>query len=260
MATRSRRPSLLAIVGPTASGKSDLAMKVALEFDGEIISADSRMIYKAMDIGTAKPSRADQSKVPHHLLDVVKPGQKFSAASFKAMANSAIKTIHKSHRLPILAGGSGLYIDAVLYDYGFRQNTAADPANPRHREKESYPKDKKMIADVCVVGLLPPDEMLKARISKRAQHIFNLGVLAETESLIKQFGRERLLETAGIIYPICISVLDRQLSEVQAMEQFITADWQYARRQKTWFKRNPHITWFEDSNAAYKYICSQLNK
>src|SRR6266496_2898548 len=112
-------PPLVVIVGATASGKSALAMEVARQWDGEIIAADSRTVYKGMDIGTAKPTAEDQAHVRHHLLDIRNPDEHFSAAEFKQLAETAIKNISGRGKLPILVGGPGLYVHAILYDYQF---------------------------------------------------------------------------------------------------------------------------------------------
>ena len=116
---------LIVIAGPTASGKSGVAIEIAEQYGGEIIAADSRTIFKGMDIGTAKPSKADQARVPHWGLDIVTPGEAFSAADFKAYAVQKIAEIRSRGHLPILVGGTGLYIDAVIFDYEF--GPAADP-------------------------------------------------------------------------------------------------------------------------------------
>ena len=108
---------LIVIVGPTASGKSALSLRIAQQFDGEIICADSRTIYTGMDIGTAKPSKADQALVRNWLLDQVEPGKPYSVAEFQAAAKAAVEDIRSRGKLPILVGGSGLYIDAFIYDY-----------------------------------------------------------------------------------------------------------------------------------------------
>src|SRR4051794_8421565 len=105
-----KKPPLVCVVGETGAGKSALAIKLARRFSGEIIAADSRTVYKGMDIGTAKPSPEDRVAVPHHLLDIVYPDEKFTAADFKRLANAAIKDIAGRGKLPIMAGGSGLYI------------------------------------------------------------------------------------------------------------------------------------------------------
>src|SRR4051812_22066904 len=119
MASTQQKPELLVIVGPTASGKSELALKVAQEFRGEIIAADSRTIYKGMDIGTAKPTKEEQQLAPHWGLDLVEPGQTFSVYQFKKYTEERIEEIKKRNKLPILVGGSGLYIDGILFGFEF---------------------------------------------------------------------------------------------------------------------------------------------
>src|SRR5581483_7146764 len=119
MASTASRPELLVIVGETASGKSELALKVAKAYRGEIISADSWTVYRGFDIGTGKPTITQQKAVKHHLIDVRQPTDGFNAPMFKKMAEAALKNIHKKGKLPILVGGTGLYIDSVLYDFGF---------------------------------------------------------------------------------------------------------------------------------------------
>src|SRR4051812_49125553 len=118
---------LVVVVGETAAGKSALALRIAQKFNGEIVSADSRTVYKGMDIATAKPTAAEMAAVPHHLIDVVDPDEPFTAADFKKRAVKAIDDITNRGKLPILVGGTGLYIDSVLYDYNFRY-PAASPA------------------------------------------------------------------------------------------------------------------------------------
>src|SRR5579859_3941326 len=114
-----KNPPLLAVVGPTASGKSSLALRLAQQFDGEIICADSWTVRRELNIGTAKPTAAERAAVRHHLLDIVSPDEDFTAAVFKRLANAAITDISARGKLPILVGGTGLYVDGVLYDYGF---------------------------------------------------------------------------------------------------------------------------------------------
>ena len=111
---------LLVILGQTASGKSQRAIQIAKQFNGEIICADSRTVYQGLDIGTAKPTQQDRIQVRHHLLDIIKPSQDFNVSDFKRLADEAIADILRRGKLPILVGGSGLYIDAVIYNYQFR--------------------------------------------------------------------------------------------------------------------------------------------
>lgn len=253
MAATAPKPELVVIVGPTASGKSELAIRLAQEFNGEIIAADSRTIYKGMDVGTAKPPLKDQQAVPHWGLDLLEPGKKFSAAQFMAYAGEKIKDIQNRGKLPILVGGSGLYINSVLFGYEFSPADAErDPQNPRHRKKTGKPADNKLRPNTLVIGIVPPDEVIKKRIAKRAETMFDKGIIEETRRLLQKFGKEVLTGTAGIVYLIVIRLLDGEIDHQQAIEEFKTADWQYARRQKTWFKRNRYINWFNSPEAAYK--------
>src|SRR3990167_2243220 len=119
MAAAAQRPKLVTVVGQTASGKTALVLQIAKEFNGEVIAADSWTVYKGFNIGTAKPSKLDQKEVKHHLLDIRETRQGFNAPLFKKLAEAAIRDIQGRGKLPILVGGTGLYIDSVLLDYGF---------------------------------------------------------------------------------------------------------------------------------------------
>jgi len=292
MATTAQRPKLVVIVGPTASGKSELAIRVAKNFDGEIICADSRTVYKGMDLGTAKPLKSDQKMVSHWGLDLVKPGERFTAARFKKYAQQKAKDIQARGKLPILVGGTGLYIDSVIFDFGFRSDadltkrkkleslnieTLQDfiremslpmPFNFKNRRhlirtietkgQTSYRKNR-LPARVILIGIMPPDKVLKTRINQRAQEIFVAGAVTETKKLVRKYSQEALIATGGIVYKICLDILAGKITETKAIEEFKKADWQYARRQKTWFKRNKFIHWFNNQQQSYSYIKSRLN-
>ena len=132
---------LVVIVGPTASGKSALAISLAEKFGGEIICADSRTVYKGMDIGTAKPTVDEQARVPHWGLDLVEPGERFSAAKFKRYAIAKIDEIHSRGNIPFLVGGTGLYIDGILFDYEFGSDFNAE----LRKKLESLSLDRKSV-------------------------------------------------------------------------------------------------------------------
>jgi tRNA dimethylallyltransferase len=260
MAADKTRPELIAIVGPTASGKSKLAIRIAKEFNGEIIAADSRTIYKGMDVGTAKPASVDQEEIPHWGLDLVEPGQRYSAYDFQKYANDKIKRIRRRGKLPVLVGGTGLYIDSVLFDFKFSPaGSERDPRNPRHLKKTGKPADVQIRPGVLLVGLMPPDDTLRDNIARRAEDMFDQGVIDETRRLLQAYGEQALAGTAGIIYRIILQLIKGQISAEEALERFKYADWQYARRQKTWFKRNPHIQWFGSAEVAYKFITQKMN-
>lgn len=265
---------LLVIVGPTASGKSDLAMRIAKEYNGELICADSRTVYKGMDIGTAKPSLQDQKAVRHHLLDVVEPGQAFTAADFKHLALQAIADITDRDKLPIIVGGTGLYIDAVLFDYQFgtladkskrreleflsidelqnicRDNNIEIPINSRNKrhliraiELGGLPKRQTVMRpNTLVVGISTNREVLRSRIEKRAHSMVAEGITDEIKRLGEIYGWDSEAMT-GNIYRIFKGFIEGVKSESEALEEFVRSDMSLAKRQMTWFKRNPHIVW-----------------
>lgn len=285
-ATRNQ-PALLVIVGPTASGKSDLAMKIARKFDGEIICADSRTIYKGMNIGTAKPGIKDRKSISHWGLDLLEPGQKYSAAKFRAYAEDAIADIQSRGKLPILVGGTGLYIDAVLFQYSFVASRSRsvfgllpnsvlrtiikqrgwkmpeNSTNRRHllatirRKGEGGSRSKIPPPGTLILGVAPNDEVLRRRIARRAEAMFDMGIINETRDLMQTYGQKALAGTAGIVYGIVVSQLRSEITQDQAVQLFKNADWQYARRQKTWFRRNPYINWFSSSSAAFEWLKKQ---
>lgn len=270
----SQVPPLIVIVGPTASGKSRLGMAVARRFNGEIICADSRTIYKGMDIGTAKPTQEERQEIKHHLLDIVSPDQYFSAAEFKKLANQAIPRIVRAGRLPIMVGGSGLYIDSVLFDYQFAP--AAHPATRAYLEKLTteelqrlclnkqiplpenaknrrhlirtietggfLPKKHSMRPNTLVVGLAVDKAALFKNVTDRAEQMVRNGVLDEMRLLGRQYGWNSEAMT-GNIYRAFRGVLQGQDDLSIAKGKFIRADWLLAKRQLTWFKRNPRIKW-----------------
>ena len=289
---RTANYDLLVIVGPTASGKSALAMRIAEELGGEIICADSRTVYRGMDIGTAKPTKEEQAKVKHWGLDLVQLNQRFTVADFKKYAEDAIEDIQNRGKLPILVGGTGLYIDAVLFNFSFRRgNKISDrliysqktieelqaiikekgypmPENKQNKRHlirtietkgQTGTKKEALQKNLILIGILPPNEVLKQRISKRAEKIFTRGVLVETESLLDKYGEEAVTRTGGIVYKICQDLLNGRGNYPEAIERSMKEDWQYARRQKTWFKRNKLIHWFDSPEKAYKYIKRRLN-
>jgi len=280
MATRPNAP-LIVIAGPTASGKSALAIELAQRFDGEIICADSRTIYKYMDIGTAKPSLAEQALVPHWGLDLVEPGEPFSAADFKHFAEQKIDEIRARGHAPFLVGGTGLYIDAIIFDYQFGQ-----PANLKRRaelekmsleELQKYciennvnvPENDKnkryliraieqlginttrrdtTIDDAIVVGIATDKDLLRKQIEARAEHLFETGMVEEAIMLGKKYGWESEAMT-GNIYKLVKQFLDGKLTENELKEKNRTADWRLAKRQITWLKRNKFIHWLSLNDA-----------
>jgi len=283
---------LVAIVGPTASGKSVVAMELAQKFDGEIVCADARTIYKGMDIGTAKPSVQDQQKVRHHLLDIVTLDQRFTAAEFQRLAKQAIADINARGKLPILVGGTGLYVDSVLFDFDFRPT--ADPAlrqelenlsveelqrritdmglelpnnshNPRHlirtiETNGAISSRKGLPASVLMIGLEVSEEELKDRIQSRTQNMLAAGLKQEVETLAKTYGWEAP-GISAIGYKEWRALLENNSAdEAEVTAEINRNSWQYARRQKTWFKRNKSIQWLSDPSKAVDIATTFLNK
>lgn len=265
---------LVVIAGPTASGKSALALVVAKKYGGELICADSRTVYKGLDIGTAKPTPAQQKEVPHHLLDVVDPGEPFTAADFKRLALGAIDDISARGKLPIMVGGTGLYIDSVIFNYKF--GTPADPVmraklqamsidelqqrclddgislptnekNKRHLVRAielggMAEPHQALRPNTLVVALTTDRDTLRSRVMLRAQQMVKDGVLREVANVGEQYewAGEAL---TGNIYRILKPVVKGELSLEDGLKQFVTSDMQLAKRQVTWLRRNPNVIW-----------------
>lgn len=290
MAAGARANQLIVIVGPTASGKSEAAMRVALKHGGEIICADSRTVYKGLDIGTAKPSQADRQIVPHHVLDVVQPDEAFSAAKFQRLANKAIDDIKARGKLPMLVGGTGLFVDSVLFNYGFgppadperraqleamnigelhnycKENNIELPSNTHNKrhlvrvieqQGVNQKRNRLMRQDAYVVGIAPGREILQKRIQQRAEVLFASGVVDEATNAAKTFGWDAP-GLNGNIYPIIRRLVEGELSRPEAIAHFAKADWQLARRQMTWFRRNKSIQWCESPQEAEQLIDKHL--
>ena len=279
---------LVVIAGPTASGKTSLAIRLAKQYNGEIICADSRTIYRDMDIGTAKPTMAEREAVPHWGLDLVSPGETFSAAQFKEYALQKISEIRSRGRLPFLVGGTGLYIDAVIFDFQFgappdptlrhelEKRTVAElqyycsihniklpenNKNKRHLIRAIEQKNKNnryefMIRDnSIVVGIATNKEILRTRIMFRSEQLFLNNVVDEAVLLARKYGWDNEAMT-GNVYPLVREFLNKNITESELKRQFVVADWRLAKRQMTWLRRNPFIMWATLDSA--EHYLSQL--
>lgn len=272
---------LIVIGGPTASGKTTLAIELAEEFGGEIICADSRTVYKGMDIGTAKPTREERERVPHWGLDLVEPHERFTAADFKRYAEQKISEIRARGKVPFLVGGTGLYIDAVLFDYQF----GAQPDETRRQELEklsvqalyeycvknniSLPENdqnkryliraieqksintkrrKSPISKSIIVGIATDSTVLRTRIENRAEQLFENGVVNEAIKLGEKYGWDNEAMT-GNIYPLIHSYQLGEASLDEIKDKFTTLDWRLAKRQLTWLRRNEYIKWLPLTEA-----------
>lgn len=282
---------LVVIVGPTASGKTSLAIDLAKSFNGEIICADSRSIYKGMDIGTAKINSTEMNGVAHWGLDLVEPGDRFTAFDFKEYANEMIRDIRSRGKVPFLVGGTGLYIDAVIFDYKF--NTVVDvdkrttlemmsveelnkycrksniklPENYKNKrylissiERKGCPVSQKTepVEDAIIVGLTTSKDELIARIESRVEQMLKNGVIEEAISLGIKYGwdNEALKSNAYRV----VNLYNRGLITFDEIKsKNITLDWRLAKKQMTWLRRNRFIKWLSIEQSK-KYISSRLAK
>lgn len=257
------KQTLVVIVGETASGKTAVAIELAERLDGEIICADSRTIYKGMDLGTAKPSSDERKRVVHHMLDVAEVDERFTVVDFKRMADALINDISARGKLPILVGGSGLYVDAVIYDYRFadmEEGARRDPINPRHLIKDdSRPKQQILRYDTVLIGLSLDREALKQKITDRVNTMVESGLVREVEELGKRYGWEApALQAPG--YKAFREYIQDALTIDEAKQKFIKSDIDLAKRQRTWFKRNKSIHWVDDPRKAVEIATTLLSK
>jgi len=275
---------VVVIVGTNASGKSGLAVTLAKKYNGEVISADSRQVYRGLDIATGKITPEEMQNVPHHLLDVVEVHTRYSAADFVRDAQDAIADIVARGKLPIIAGGTGFYIDALLYDILphvqpddalrleleqrevsdlFNELLALNPqrAHDLHNKNEHTLKRRIIRAievaragsnkkvsptpryDVLWLGILRDKEELVARIEKRTDERLANGMIEEAKRLVERgVSYERLVEL-GLEYKHLADYMRGDITLHELRERIIVSDRQYAKRQRTWFKKNKHIHW-----------------
>ncbi len=277
MATQSleRELPLIVIAGPTASGKTALAVRLAERFGGEIICADSRTIYTGMDIGTAKPTCDERANVPHWGLDLVEPGGRFTVADFKAYAEQKIAEIRERGNVPFLVGGTGLYIDAIVFDFAFageanevlreqleqmnvqelqkycENNNIKLPENDHNkryliraieRKNVTVKRRETPIDNTIVVGITTNRETLRTRIALRSEQLFANNVVEEATILGKKYSWDSEAMT-GNVYPLVRKYIAGELDETGLRREFEISDWRLAKRQMTWLRRNPYIMW-----------------
>ena len=280
---------LIVIVGPTASGKTSLAINLAEIYGGEIICADSRTVYKDMDIGTAKPSYEDCQRVPHWGIDLVYPYEYFSAAEFKQYSLKKIEDIRSRNKIPFLVGGTGLYIDAIVFDYKFgnksdvkkrtllekltieelweycSKNNIELPDNYNNKryvirciEQGGINNSRKVEINnnIIVVGISTDRDNLRKRIKDRIEQFFDNNVVEEARILGKIYGWDNRA-MSGNIYPILHKYIDNKINIEEAKAEIFYRDWHLAKRQMTWFRRNKNIEWLE-LNQVPSYIYSRM--
>jgi tRNA dimethylallyltransferase len=283
------KQKLIAIVGPTATGKSDLAVMLAKELNGEVISADSAQIYQGLDIGSAKITETEKQGIRHHLLDIVGPETDYNIGLFQNDAKAAIAKISANNKLPILCGGSGLYINSVINNAYQLEDI---PANPQKRKEllalevekgEGYlyklltknfpiraakihPHDYQRILralemkedlvlstksewespyDLSIYGLTMDRKTLYQRIEKRVDQMFQNGLVEEVRSLLQTGYKKDGNAMSALGYKEIILYLNGDCNLEYAKELLKKNTRHFAKRQNTWFKRDPRITWFD---------------
>lgn len=283
---------LIVIVGETASGKSALAMDLAQKFNGEIICADAMTVYKDFDIGTAKPSPEEQTLIPHHLLGVTTAPEGYSAPQFKRAAIKAIADIHSRGSVPILVGGTGLYVDSVLYDYSF-----LEPSNSAQREtlnalslaelidlatRSKLPietidlRNKRRIIrlienngampgrssvrkNTLVLGINSDKDELETRIVQRVNSMLEQGLEHEVANLSKRYGWD-VEPMKAIGYREWREYFEGTQTPALTIERIISGTKRLAKKQRTWFKRNNSIHWVHNRDEAVATTTTFLNK
>lgn len=278
---------LVVIVGPTASGKTSLSVDLAARFNGEIISADSRAVYKGLNIGTAKPSLKERKNIPHWGIDLVEPDQTYSVAEFQRYVKAKIEEIRQRGHIPFLVGGSGLYVDSIVFDYQLVENIDYEAERQKYNDMSieqlwlyckkhniALPENwknrryvinqiiragnpcscRRCVIDNCVIfGVKTDIETLKKKISDRINDMFKNGVVDEARRIGQQYGWNHESMT-GNIYPILRKHIDGEINLEQAIELAKRADWRLVKKQLTWFKRNQAIEWVSLQDAQTRIV------
>jgi tRNA dimethylallyltransferase len=306
-----RDPLAIILLGPTGSGKTALSLSLAERFHGEIVSCDSVAVYRGMELGTAKPSPEERSRVPHHLIDVTTPDQPFTAGEYSRQARAALRAIAARGRLPIVTGGTGLYLRALTEGlfagparhenlrtrlrrsaerrgstWLHRLLTRLDAPSAARVHANDTPKLIRAI-EVCLaarkpmsevlsrdpltgfrllrIGLNPTRPVLYDRLNRRCAEMFTAGLVEEARGLLAQFGPVKALDSLG--YKQARAVMAGEMSEAQAIVAAQQGHRNYAKRQLTWFRREPEVQWidaFGDEEetllAAVRLIEDRTNK
>ena len=291
------KPKIIVILGPTSSGKSALAVKIAKKYNGEVISADSRQVYKGLDIGTGKITKKEMNGVPHHLLDVVSPKKIFTAANYQKLAKKSIEDILKRKKVPIICGGTGFYIDVLINNYKlpnvkpnytlrkklsqlttsklFTMLKKLDPKRAKNIDKanrqrlirsiEIVKSTKKPISPlvgslnyrVLKIGIQKSKKNLNKLIYQRLQKRLKSGLVEEVANLHKKGLSWKRMDELGLEYRYLSKYLTNQLDYKTAIQNLYQEIVHYAKRQMTYFKRDKEIIWVKNNKKAIQ-ICGQF--
>jgi len=297
-------PLAVLLLGPTGSGKTALSLALGERFGGEIVSCDSVAVYRGMDLGTAKPTRDERARLPHHLIDVADPDKPFTAGEYSRLARAALREIAERARLPIVTGGTGLYLRALTdglfagpsrqddlrarlnqshtkhgKDHLHRLLARLDPATAARIHANDTPKLIRAI-EVCLaarkpmsevmgrdpltgfrllrIGLNPHRQQLYNRLNRRAASMFAAGLVDETRSLLDRYGPLKALDSLG--YRQAMAVIGGMLTLEAAIEAAQQGHRNYAKRQLTWFRREPDVHWITGfgDDAATERVAGEL--
>jgi len=276
------KPKIIVVVGPTSSGKSDLAVLIAKKFNGEVISVDSRQVYRGLDIGSGKITKKEMKGIPHHLLDVASPKKVFTASQFVTKGTRAINDILKRGNVPVLAGGTGFYLSALLGEISLpnvepneKLRTSLeklsneklldkleelDPERAGNIDMYNTPQIIRAIEIATLVGKVPRQKkasiystlkigisvdkkILEERINTRLITRLKKGMLKEAERLHKDGVSWKRMESLGLEYRYMAHYLKGEISKEEMIEALKIKSRQYAKRQRTWFKRDKEIKW-----------------
>ncbi len=286
--TRTNHPKIIVVIGPTASGKSDLGIKLAQKFNGEVVSADSRQVYKGMDIGTGKISKKEQKLVKHYLLNVANPKKVFTVSDFKKLGERSIKKILVKNKVPFIVGGTGFYVDALVKDLSipevppnkelrksfdklsaenlFKMLRKLDPKRAKTIDSKNkrrliraleiiqatnkpVPKLVSSIKyQVLWLGLKPKN--LENRIKLRLEKRFKQGMVKEVKNLLNSGISKKRLHDLGLEYRWLGRYLGREISYKELKDGLLRDIIKYSKRQITWFKRNKEIYWIKNKKEA----------
>jgi tRNA dimethylallyltransferase len=245
------KPKIVSIVGLTASGKSAVGIELAQEFNGEIVSCDSRQVYRGLDLGTAKVTPEEQALVPHHMLDVTDPGVTFNVASFQRQAYMAIQGILERGKLPILVGGSGLYSRSIVEGYGFK----LDENGKKFSDTVLSGNVPKF--DVLQICLMPSKEFIAERIDTRIDGRLDAGMLEETKDLIARGVSTEWLQGLGLEYFWNVEYLSGRIGLEEYKAGLGMKTKQFAKRQRTWFKKEKNTIYLTEPETFLR-DCREL--